>query len=391
MAAPEHNQAIQRRAFLARGMGAAYGAALAASVHARAASQSRAPSQGKADIQILDLDWVDPQRSRPVPCRAYLPSATTPAQGIPLVVFSHGLGGSRTGYRYLGSYLAEHGVASIHPQHVGSDRQLWSSGNPFALLERLNGASSDGEALARVADVRFVLDQVLALSQRQRAAHKAPGEKVAGGAWGADTLAGDAALFARIDAQALVVAGHSYGANTAMLLAGALVERHGKPVSVRDERLRAALLLSAPPFYGESSPGRILASVRIPTLHITATEDLIRIPGLRSGLEDRLAVFDATASRFKCLAVFEGGSHSVFTDRFGLGDPEANLRIKQATRELCLAFLQVLGSSLPGFVPPLRNDTVSPEPHPASGSGADDLARWEMRHAPLLHRFVRSI
>jgi pimeloyl-ACP methyl ester carboxylesterase len=322
--------------------------------------------------RVLDFDWVDARRNRAVPCRLYLPARTAAGDRNPLVVFSHGLGGSRTGYRYLGSYLAEHGVASIHPQHVGSDRQLWASGSPFALLERLNGASSDSEALARVADLRFVLDQVF----------------TRGAARNGNVPENHEAL-ASIDPQAIVVAGHSYGANTAMLVAGAQVEREGKPVPLRDERIRAAVLISAPPFYGEQSPARILAAIRIPTLHITSTEDLIRIPGMRSGLEDRIAVFDATASRFKCLAVFEGGSHSVFTDRFGSGDYESNVRIKQATRELCLAFLQALGSALPGFLAPSPREAQPGIPHAPLGSASDDLARWEKRHASLLHRFVR--
>ena len=80
---------------------------------------------------------------------------------MPLVVFSHGLGGSRRGYRYLGEHFASHGVASLHLQHVGSDRQLWG-GNPLAMLGRLQTAAQDGEAMARVQDLRFALDMLLA-------------------------------------------------------------------------------------------------------------------------------------------------------------------------------------------------------------------------------------
>jgi len=351
---------LGRRTFLGSALGAA------AYLPLGRASELSPPSRA------VDLDWVDTRRERPIPCRLYLPALTAESTKLPLVVFSHGLGGSRTGYRYLGSYLAEYGVASIHPQHVGSDRQLWTSGNPFALIERLNSASSDGEALARVADLRFVIDQVLGRGQ------------------GSTGPKGPSELFAQVDPQSIVVAGHSYGANTAMLISGALVEREGKPVALRDERVRAAMLLSAPPFYGERSPERILATLRIPTLHITATEDLIRIPGLRSGLEDRLAVFAATASRFKCLAVFQGGSHSVFTDRFGAVDYESNGRIKQATRELCLAFLHALGRVLPGFARAPVHDALELQPNALAAPAADALVHWERRHAPLLQRFVRE-
>jgi hypothetical protein len=80
--------------------------------------------------------------------------------------------------------------------------------------------------------------------------------------------------------------------------------------------------------------------VTVPTLHITATEDVIRIPGYYSGAQDRLAVFDATGSARKVLAVFEGGSHSMFTDRAGTGGATLNPQVKAATQELSLAFMR---------------------------------------------------
>jgi pimeloyl-ACP methyl ester carboxylesterase len=229
---------------------------------------------------------------------------------VPLVVFSHGIGGSRRGYSYLGQHWASNGIASLHLQHVGSDRNLWF-GNPLGLVGRLQDAAHEREATQRPRDLRFALDQLLA-----------------------------SPLGERIDAQRIVAAGHSYGANTTLLAAGACVEREGKAIVLRDERVRAAVLLSAPPFYGEREPSRILGPVHVPTLHVTATGDVIRIPGYYSGAEDRIAVFNAIGSRHKALAVFEGGSHSMFTDRPGTGGAELNPRVKLATKELSLAFLQ---------------------------------------------------
>ena len=42
----------------------------------------------------------------------------------PVVLFSHGLGGSREGYGYLGSYWAAHGYVAVHLQHIGSDETM---------------------------------------------------------------------------------------------------------------------------------------------------------------------------------------------------------------------------------------------------------------------------
>ena len=83
-----------------------------------------AASEGAFDT--LDLDWTDSVRKREVPVRLYLPQATALAQGsralAPVVVFSHGIGGSRNGYRYLGQHFAANGVASIHPSASQASR-----------------------------------------------------------------------------------------------------------------------------------------------------------------------------------------------------------------------------------------------------------------------------
>jgi dienelactone hydrolase len=269
----------------------------------------RAWAQEAPPFEALDFDWADTTRQRAVPVRLYWPSAAS-ASAVPLVVFSHGIGGSRRGYSYLGQHWASNGIASLHLQHVGSDSNLWF-GNPFRLLGRLQDAAQEREATLRPRDLSFALDQLLA-----------------------------SPLAERIDAKRIVAAGHSYGANTTLLAAGARVRRDGKAVDLHDERLRAAIVLSAPPFYGESDPASILGPVKLPTLHITATGDVIRIPGYYSGAEDRIAVFEAIGSKRKALAVFEGGSHSMFTDRPGTGGVELNPRVKLATKELSLAFLQ---------------------------------------------------
>jgi len=105
----------------------------------------------------------------------------------------------------------------------------------------------------------------------------------------------------------------------------------------------------------------------VPSLHVTATEDIIRIPGYYSGADDRVAVFDATGSARKTLAVFSGGSHSMFTDRPGTGGVQLNPQVKEATRELSLAFLNSV----------FKGDEVA-------------LAAWPTQFAGILARFTRS-
>lgn len=275
-----------------------------------AASAAHAGDDDGSAYSVHDLDWRDAARERAVPVRLYLPDGASADKPVPLVVFSHGIGGSRAGYSYLGRYWAGQGVASLHLQHVGSDRSLWF-GSPFALVGRLREAARESEAIARVQDLRFALDQLL----------------------GSDTGT-------RIAADRIVAAGHSYGANTTLLAAGAQVERQGQRLDFRDPRIKAAIVISAPPFYGETDATKILAGITVPTLHVTCTDDVIRIPGYYSGAGDRLAVFDAIGGARKTLAVFSGGSHSVFTDRANTGGAELNPQVKAATRRLSLAFLK---------------------------------------------------
>ena len=103
-----------------------------AGLHRHASANYQKPIN--SDQNFIDFDWLDASRNRIVPARFYEPiqntNETTPS---PLVVFSHGLGGSRTGYSYLARHFASHGIASLHLQHVGSDRNVWG-GNVLAWL-----------------------------------------------------------------------------------------------------------------------------------------------------------------------------------------------------------------------------------------------------------------
>jgi predicted dienelactone hydrolase len=310
----------------------------AAALAVTAPSLAFFPQRGIAStsaFQIHDLDWFDVARERPVPVRLYQPITSSSAAPAPLIIFSHGIGGSRLGYSYLGSYWASHGLASLHVQHIGSDRSIWF-GNPFNLVSRLQEAAQEQEALARVFDLRFALTQILR-----------------------DPL-GQA-----INPNQIIAAGHSYGANTTLLASGARVNRDNIPVELSDSRIKAAIVISAPRFYGQKSVDSILQPVRLPTLHITATEDNIQIPGYFSGYPDRLAIFEAIGSERKALAVFEGGSHSMFTDRTRSGGAVLNHQVKEATQELSLDFIaQVLNNQESG------------------------IPTWAMRHEAILSKVI---
>lgn len=333
----------RRRASLRASLAAAAAAAVAlltlpALIGARVLTPAADPAIEAADVAAYtatDLEWIDTTRDRRIPARLFWPASADRGAPVALIVFSPGIGSSRDGYTHLGRYWARHGIASLHLQHVGSDRSLWH-GDPLGVLARLRSAAGAAEAVARTGDLRYALDRLLASRYGPRIAR-----------------------------DAIVAAGHSYGANTTLLAIGAAVPGVENAAALRDPRIEAAILISAPPFYGAKDLAPILSGIAIPTLHVTTREDVIRIPGFVSGPDDRLRVFAATGSAFKALAVYAHGSHTVFTDRRYFDTAEVADAVRQATQTLSTAFVDRIRSG--------RNDAL------------DD---WAQTHRPLLDRYV---
>src|SRR4051812_16489603 len=107
--------------------------------------------------QPMELVVKDVTRDREIPVRVYLPLNTAAA---PVVLFSHGLGGSREGSAFLAKQWAARGYVAVFVQHPGSDEAIWRS-KPFR--ERMNAmrqAANTENFLLRVKDIPAVLDQL---------------------------------------------------------------------------------------------------------------------------------------------------------------------------------------------------------------------------------------
>src|SRR5262245_29770001 len=70
----------------------------------------------------IDTVVQDKSRSRDIPIRIYLPAQESPA---PVVLFSHGLGGTRQGNAYCGKHWAARGYVVVFLQHADSDDSVW--------------------------------------------------------------------------------------------------------------------------------------------------------------------------------------------------------------------------------------------------------------------------
>lgn len=273
----------------ARCLCAAALAALAVVAHAAAGYDPLAlPSQAR--FEVRDVTVQDQAHGRAIPLRLYLPAASVQA---PVVLFSHGLGGSREGNAFLGRHWAGRGYAVVFLQHPGSDDSVWRDQPVARRMQAMRAAANRENFVLRVGDVHAVLDQLRR--------------------WDADATGPFAGRF---DLQRVGMSGHSFGAVTTQAVSG---QRFPGGAQLADARVRAALLLSpSPPRAGSADAA--FGGVRIPWMLITGTRDDAVITGL--GAQARLQVFPALPPGSKYELVLERAEHSAFTDRALPGDRE---------------------------------------------------------------------
>lgn len=240
-------------------------------------------------VRTQDFTVQDVKRSRDIPIRVYLLPGNTPA---PVVLFSHGLGGSRENGAYLGTHWAARGYAAVFLQHPGSDTSVWRDAPRGKGIGALREAANGENFLLRVKDVPAVLDQLAVWNGE--AGH---------------SLAG------MLDLAHTGMSGHSFGAVTTQAVSGQSAAR-GK-ISLTDPRIRAAVAFS-PSSPRAGDPASAFGSVAIPWMLMTGTEDVSPIGGI--DVASRLAVFPALPPGGKYELVLYGAKHSAFSDRALPGD-----------------------------------------------------------------------
>lgn len=294
------------------------GVGAAAAADADRAAVYGAP--GPHPVEVRDLDLGD--AARPLPVRVRVPQPCNAAAPRPLVLFSHGLGGSREGGRHWGEHWASHGLVVVHLQHPGSDESLWR-GQPggFADLRNLRTGMTAEQALRRVEDVRRALD---ALDPR--------------------TAVG----LACVDLARVGMSGHSFGAQTTQAVAGQSLLSFPAPAReaglvaasgpLREPRVRAAIAFS-PAARDDSDAARAtFASIAVPMLVVTGSrDDGARLTGVTPAL--RRQVFDALPPGRGSLLWFESADHMVFNGgparlRFG----ELDAHVHRVAAAVGLAF-----------------------------------------------------
>lgn len=229
-----------------------------------------------AVTEVPDIVVHDAARNKDLHVRIFYPVT----QGkYPVIVFSHGAGGSQNCCESLTRHWATYGYVTLQPTHDDSTVQRRKTGDealrfPEAVRDALKNPSLWE---SRPQDISFLLN---ALSDLQK--------RVGG-------------LSDKLDLDHIGVAGHSMGSYTAEAVGGALVDLPGHPAtSFSDPRAKAILCLSP---QGPSQFGLTAHSfdkITLPFMGITGSLDSLgpvaspawhKIPFERSRPDEKYELF----------------------------------------------------------------------------------------------------
>ncbi|MEM7391175.1 MAG: acetylhydrolase [Verrucomicrobiota bacterium] len=293
-------------------------------------------------VRSLLFEPVDETRRRTVPVKVYRSES---GRSQPVILFSHGLGGSRDNNEYLGRYWAAAGYVAVFMQHRGSDNEVWKSapaGRRFAALTAAAGARSSRQ---RVDDVSFVIDRLEAWNEE--AGH---------------------ALHGAMKLERIGMSGHSFGAATTLAVAG---RNYPFNRSFPEERIDAFFAMS--PNLGKGlEASKAFGHLQKPILCMTGTRDGSPIdPTLKPSA--RREVYTALPAGNKYQLVLDGAEHFAFGDSRGGKARRRNPLHHPAIQQISLRFWDAYLKDDPKAKTWLR----SKQPLSKTGLGQADIWEWK--------------
>jgi predicted dienelactone hydrolase len=229
-----------------------------------------------AVTEIPDLVVHDAARNKDLHVRIFYPVS----QGkYPVIVFSHGAGGSQNCCESLTRHWATYGYVTLQPTHDDSIVQRRKSGDENLRFLQAVRKALKNPALweSRPQDISFLLNALPDLQKR------------VGG------------LGDKLDLNRIGIGGHSMGSYTAEAVGGALVDLPGRPAtSFSEPRAKAILCLSpqGPNQFGLTA--RSFDKITLPFMGITGSLDSLgpvassawhKIPFERSQPDDKYELF----------------------------------------------------------------------------------------------------
>ena len=229
-----------------------------------------------AVTEVPDIVLHDAARNKDLHVRIFYPVT----QGkYPVIVFSHGAGGSQNCCESLTRHWATYGYVTLQPTHDDSIVQRRKSGDETLRFPQAVRDALKNPALweSRPQDISFLLNALPDLQKR------------VGG------------LGDKLDLSRIGIGGHSMGSYTAEAVGGALVDLPGHPAtSFSDSRAKAILCLSpqGPGQFGLAA--RSFDTIGLPFMGITGSLDSLgpvaspawhKIPFERSQPDDKYELF----------------------------------------------------------------------------------------------------
>jgi predicted dienelactone hydrolase len=255
----------------------------------------------------------DAQRNKDLVMTIEYPTRGGP---YPVIIFSHGFGGSNVGYTPLTEYWAGHGYIVIKPSHADSGKlgpilaqrreerraqmektrgqvrsrnprnaqQQPQSTEPDTLAEAIWATQTTADWVNRARDISLIIDNLATLEQKYPE------------------------IAVKVDASKIGVGGHSYGAFTAMMISGMTSSAATPPIQAADPRAKAALVFSP---QGIGSLGLTQESwkdVKIPMFYVTGSLDFVTA----GDVKPRHDAFAYSPAGDKYFVSFTGARHMTF-------------------------------------------------------------------------------
>jgi predicted dienelactone hydrolase len=248
----------------------------------------------------------------------------------PVIIFSHGYGGSNRAYTALTEYWTSRGYVCIKPNHADAGRirealapvieerreqrrsrrqepNPQPTGPPPPDPESIWEGQTENDYRNRVRDITLIIDNLANLETQYPE------------------------LKGRMDPARVGIGGHSYGALTTMLAAGLKVTKNGAALRLADARMKAGLAMSPQGVAADiGTTSDSWSEVRIPMLYMTGSRDF--------GVEGqdptwRRQAYENSPPPDKWLVWIEGATHMTFTGALGALTPQEMDRRQAAVRD----------------------------------------------------------
>lgn len=240
--------------------------------------------------QLLSLE--DRSRNRSFPVDLYLPNNSG---RLPLIVISHGLGGDRSSFAYLARHLASYGFAVAVPEHPGSNAgQIQALFNGFA-----NKVTLPEELIDRPLDIKFLLDYLESNYQQQLQVRQVGIIGQSFGAYTALVLAG-----ARLNLPSLNQACRDLdnSLNLSLLLQCIALELPNRKFDLRDKRIVSAIAINplTSAVFGQEG----MREIKIPVMLVSGSADPVT-----PALSEQIEPFTWLTTPEKYLVLLNGATH----------------------------------------------------------------------------------